>query len=101
MKNQVLILLGLSILCFNGCSSKEAFERPKPVEITYQYIKCVEPDKPKYVLIDSKCHIGSKENLEALIQNIILRKKYVNGLIRCVSCYTSQIKEEEECKQPE
>ena len=101
MKSQVLILLTLLILCFSGCIGRAPLDRPDPIKITYQFVRCPEPEPPTYTMLNSNVHIGSKENLDILLKNIITRKKYINSLLGCISCYTIQIKEEEKCKLPE
>ena len=96
MKNPVLIwLLLLILICFSGCFGKKpVLPQPTPIVIHSTFTKCDPPVRAVLKKLNEAEHIGSKENLEILINNMLLNKHYITGLESCIRCYEAQIKED-------
>jgi hypothetical protein len=96
MINPVKILLILLILIFiNGCVcfKKHPIKPAEPIIIHQKFESCPVPGTPTYKDAKNGLHIGSKENLDIIIDNMLKDKYYINSLNNCIKCYESQIKE--------
>ena len=97
MITQVQTLLILSIIFISSgciCLKKHPILPPQPIIIHQKFESCPAPVAPNYVEIDNKSHIGSKENLDTLIENMLKDKHYTNSLENCIKCYENQVKED-------
>jgi len=97
MINRVKILLIILILLISSgciCLKKHKIKPPEPIIIHQKFEACPAPDVPNYVDLENKSHIGSKENLDTLINNMLKDKHYINSLENTIKCYENQIKED-------
>ncbi len=84
----LLSLLTILLACTHKRVNK--IDEVRRVEVVTKYEKCPAPEEPELKPLLEELHIGSKENINRIMENTVENKAYIKGLKSTIECYEFQ-----------
>ena len=93
MMKKVLTLLIVLMISLSLSACCPPVPEPKIIiEQVYHYTACPKDETPNYVQLNPTKHVGSAENVNALIGNLEIMKDYNKSLNTTIECYEKQVR---------
>ena len=94
----LLIVLTLSLV-ISGCCPPPL--KPEIIENhVYHYAPCVKDTPPTYIPLSPENHLGSADNANILIDNLVIMQDYNKSLLNTIdNCYVPQEEKLDETNQ--
>lgn len=90
MRQAMLLCSCCLIFLSSSCAALCPTPDPVRVVVTAQYEPCPRPAAPIYLPFSPAEHVGSPQNLNALLENAVRMRGYADAQGAALDCYESQ-----------
>ncbi len=76
----------------SACNQKRTskIDEVRRVEVVAKYENCPAPESPELKPLLEGLHLGSKENVNRIMENTVENQAYIQGLKSTIECYEFQ-----------
>lgn len=85
-----MLLLIFSMACLACAKRENSVEQVRVVTVQGQFTRCPTPSSPVLLPLNGTQHIGSKQNVQTLISNVMEMQSAIEARDAALHCYEAQ-----------